>query len=108
MHPGILRVSHSEYRDLDPVWKETDERGEGCPFENAGKGCVGTYQVVSFFSEERNTDRQSYGFGFPWSGERSMTPLHKARLGNRPSMADPYVLGILSIGERLAEKRYKV
>jgi hypothetical protein len=26
-HPGILRVSHSEYRDLDPVWKETDRAG---------------------------------------------------------------------------------
>jgi hypothetical protein len=84
MHPGILRVSHSEYRDLDPVWKETDERGENHPVKDFGKGSVGVYQPASSLSEERNADRQSYGFGFPWSGERSMAPLHKARLGNRP------------------------
>jgi hypothetical protein len=94
-HPGILRVSHSEYRDLDPVWKETDEGGKDCPVNDVGKGSVGTYQVVSFFSKERSADRQSYGPWFPWHGEKSMTPLHKARLGNRPLGADPVsILGL--------------
>jgi hypothetical protein len=32
--------------------------------------------------------RQSYGPWFFWSGERSMTPRHKARLGNRPLTSD--------------------
>jgi hypothetical protein len=88
MHPGIPHLRNPEYSDLDPVWKETDEGGKDYPVKDVGKGSVGTYQVVSFFSEERNMARQSYGLGFPWSGERPMTPLHRVSLGNRPFIFD--------------------
>ena len=83
-YPGIPHLPNPEYSDLDPAWKETNEGDKDYPVKDVGKGPVGTYQVVSFFSKERSTDRQSYGPGFPWSGERPMTPLHKARLGNMP------------------------
>jgi hypothetical protein len=84
MHPGIPHLRNPEYSNLDPVWKETDEGGKDYPGNDFGKGRVGTYQVVSFFLKERSMRRQSYGPWFFWSGERSMTPRHKARLGNRP------------------------
>jgi len=75
MHPGILRVSHSEYRDLNPVWKETDERGEDYPVKDVRKGSVGLYQPASSLSGERNTDRrQSCGLTFPGSGEGTTAP----------------------------------
>ena len=40
-YPGVRCSSHSEYWDIDPVWAETDEGGEDCPFHDLGKGIVG-------------------------------------------------------------------
>jgi len=40
-YPGVCCISYSEYWDIDPVWEETDEGGEDCPFHDLGKGIVG-------------------------------------------------------------------
>ena len=57
---GLWKVAIQEYlvsaiqniETLDPVWKETDEGGEDCPFHDFGKGSVDLHQLLSFFSEE--------------------------------------------------------
>ena len=60
-YPGVPCVSYSEHRDIDPVWKETDEGDNDCPFHVLGKEIVDLHQCLSYFSVETSASHQSYG-----------------------------------------------
>src|SRR5271169_2055233 len=78
-YTGVSCVRHSEHRDIDPVWKETDERGENRLFRDSGKDIVDLHQRLSFFSQETSAGCRPYSPWFPWGGEGPMIPGYKAR-----------------------------
>src|SRR5271157_5715022 len=78
-YTGVSCVRHSEHRDIDPVWKETDERGENRLFRDSGKDIVDLHQRLSFFSQETSAGCRPYSPWFPRGGEGPMIPGYKAR-----------------------------
>src|SRR5208283_2620180 len=90
---GVPCVSHPEHRDIDPIWKKTDEGAGDRPFHVSGKGGLGVYEAVSLTSEEPSDDELLYGPGPVRGGRGIGLPGHKARLGNRPERFDPFGQG---------------